>query len=135
MLYFGDGEMEPIRASTSGKCEICDVRPATWKTPRKRVNEDEAEPVVKACAWCVLYSGKTQWGEENKDELLHSGRLCQGIAAEYRKPLPALDDRGRLHPPDAERYMMGIAATSRMIVRGHIGRLAAKMGKVLDDGS
>lgn len=68
------------------------------------------------CAYCLLYSGKAQWGHDNRAELLEVGRGAQEQAAKHNKPIPAIDERGRLHPADAEKFLMGVSFTSRMVV-------------------
>ena len=69
------------------------------------------------CAHCVLYSGWTRWGYENRDEILHVGRAAQEMAAKHNKSMPHVDERGRLMPDDANRFMMGVLFTTKMLNR------------------
>lgn len=108
MLAFTEDQVKPFAVKSMVRCSVCGERPSTWSMAL--IGELDASPV---CGWCAMYSG-TQWGHDNRDELLHVGRACVGMAAQHDKPIPHLDERGRLSPQDAERYMMGIAFTSRM---------------------
>ena len=119
MLMFDSEEVEPILASQKIPCTACQKRSSPWKAALK--GQEEKVPL---CGWCVMYAG-SQWGHDNREELLHVGRTCVGMAAQHNKPVPHLDERGRLAPPDAERYMMGIAFTSRMF-RRPLARIARK---------
>jgi hypothetical protein len=115
MLYFDDNEVHVCQESQP--CAECRERKATWVA--KLLTGDEAS----LCAFCLLYSGKTEWGHDNRGELLEVGRAAQEQAAKFRKPLPLLDERGRLHPADAEKFVMGVSFTSRMVVdRFGVGR-------------
>lgn len=68
------------------------------------------------CAWCLMYSNQAQWGYDNRDEMLNVGRMALGMAAQHNRPLPAVDERDRLLPPDAERFMMGVSFTSSVMI-------------------
>jgi len=106
MLYFSPNQVEPI-ARDKLQCVLCKNRIATWKTPRRA--GVEKEPM---CAFCLLYMG-SEWGYQNRAELLEVGRAAQEIAAKHDKRIPVLDPRGRMGVPECERYMLGIAFTSR----------------------
>lgn len=115
MLYFTDAEVHVCKEQKP--CAECRERKATWVT--KLLSGDEAP----LCAYCLLYSGKTEWGHDNRAELLEVGRAAQEQAAKFRKPLPMIDERGRLHPADTEKFVMGVSFTSRMVVdRFGVGR-------------
>lgn len=116
MLYFKDKEVHPC--TEKKPCALCRERVATWSG--KLLTGDKAS----VCAYCLLYSGKTEWGHDNRAELLEVGRAAQEQAAKFRKPLPMIDERGRLHPADAEKFVMGVSFTSRMVVdRFGVGRV------------
>jgi len=115
MLYFTDDQVHVCKEKHP--CAECRERKATWVTTLLDGSE------VNVCAFCLLYSGKTEWGHDNRAELVEVGRAAQEQAAKFRKPLPMLDDRGRLHPADAEKFVMGVSFTSRMVVdRFGVGR-------------
>jgi hypothetical protein len=117
MLAFSSEEVEPILASSKTRCESCGERTSGWKA--WKVGGDARVPV---CGWCLMYAADSQWGQDNKVELLHVGRLCVGMAAQHNRPIPELDERGRLGHVEAERFMMGVAFTSRMFV-GALARI------------
>jgi hypothetical protein len=78
----------------------------------------------------VLYRG-TRWGHENRDELVWSGRYVQqeGKRSQNRHVVvPMLDEVGRLDADSAERYVMGILFTSKILER------MRKVVRRLDDG-
>jgi len=108
MLYF---KAEEIRVCKDKKpCALCRERVGVWTG--KLLNGEEAH----LCAHCLMYSGKTEWGYDNREELLHVGRAAQEQAAKHSKPLPMIDERGKLHPADAEKFIMGVSFTSRMVM-------------------
>jgi hypothetical protein len=119
MLYFDNTEVHVTEERCF--CALCHDRKATWSV--KLLSGDRAS----VCAYCLMYSGKTEWGHDNRSELLDVGRAAQEQAAKFRKPLPMLDKRGRLHPADAEKFLMGVSFTSHMVV----DRFGA--GRVLPD--
>lgn len=127
MLSFTDREVMPILASDKIRCSMCASRSSPWKAAKKSGDE-----LVPMCGWCVMYAG-SKWGHENRDELLYVGRTCVGIAAKHGRPLPELDERGRLSPEAAERYMMGIAFTTRMF-RSPMARIEEKANGEHGDG-
>lgn len=108
MLYFDPDQVEPI-AKERLTCVLCRKRTATWKTPRK--GGIEKEPM---CAFCLLYMG-SEWGHQNRAELLESGRAAQELAAKHDGDMPKLDKRRRLDPGKCEQYMLGIAYSSRFV--------------------
>lgn len=118
MLYFDDKELEPLLSTQRCRCSRCKERVATWMVPLA-----EHEKKGPLCAWCVMYSKESEWGYRHREELLHVGRACVGMAAQHRKTIPVLDELGRLSPDDAEKYMLGVAFTSRML-RGPLGVIA-----------
>ena len=67
------------------------------------------------CAWCILYSGKCQWGIDRKHEILDIGRAAQEHAVKHNKTLPIIDDRGRLSFGDAEKFLLGVMFTSKLL--------------------
>lgn len=119
-LCFTEAEMAPIQASEKRICQACNDSPATWKGP-KWGNTTET---IEVCGWCSLYSMTTAWGVGLREEILHVGRYCQLRAMQFDKEIPDLDERGRLKPPEAERYMLGIAFSSMMLKR--LGGLALR---------
>jgi len=115
MLHFDSDEVYVTEERCL--CAMCRERKATWSA---KLLTDER---VSVCAHCLMYSGKTGWGHDNRAELLEVGRAAQEQAAKFRKPLPMIDERGRLHPADAEKFVMGVSFTSRMVVdRFGVGR-------------
>lgn len=119
MLYFEEKESEPILATERHRCVGCGKRVATWRAPV--IGATEKAPM---CAWCLMYDTvKSEWGHRFRDEMLHVGRTCVGMAAQFAKPIPVLDDLGRLSPEDAEKFVLGVAFTSRML-RGPLGVMA-----------
>ena len=116
MLYFKD---EDVRACEEKCiCTLCRGRAGTWSA--KLLTGKRAS----VCAYCLLYSGKAEWGHDNRAEILEVGRASQEQAARFHKPLPMIDERGRLHPADAEKFVMGVSFTSRMVVdRFGVGRV------------
>lgn len=115
MLYFTDEQVHVCQERCI--CALCHERKATWGT--KLLSGEGAS----LCAYCLLYSGKTEWGHDNRAELLEVGRAAQELAVKHAKPLPMLDERGRLHPADAEKFVMGVSFTSKMVVdRFGVGR-------------
>lgn len=136
MLVFTDDEIEVNRADGSPQtCVVCERRRAMWNAVVQTIPDerdgiflrktDEKSPM---CGWCVLYSLYCQWGYENREEILHVGRAAQEHAAKSNKTVPALDERGRLVPEDAERFMLGVAFTSKMI-RQTVGKMARLVGE------
>jgi len=108
MLYFSQNEVCPCTEKVP--CLLCRSKVATWEV---RLLSDER---VCVCAYCLLYSGKTKWGHENRKELLEVGRAAQQLAAKHRQPIPEIDQRGRLNSFDAEKFIMGVSFTSRMVL-------------------
>lgn len=109
MLYFTKDEMRVCEEKR--RCKVCKERKATWVA---KLRETEDETFV--CAHCLMYSNETQWGYDNRAELLDVGRAVVEQAVKSRKSLPTLDKRGRLSPDNAEKFIMGVSFTSRMIV-------------------
>jgi len=108
MLYFNNEDVRVCQESCL--CRECKGRKATWTA--KFLDGSE----IAVCAYCLLYAGKTVWGHENRHELVEAGRAAQEQAVKHNQPMPALDERGRLHPADAEKFAMGVSFTSRMMV-------------------
>jgi hypothetical protein len=110
MLYFDD------RVSTLTKPGVCRCgRTAIWHVGESDPVGDEGGSF---CGFCLLYDVEhSPWAKDNREEVLHVGRTCQGMAAMHNKPVPSLDDRGRLGADDAEKYAMGILYTTRTLVR------------------
>jgi len=115
-LCFENDEMKAIPAADGETCEVCGERTATWEaTPT------EGENPLKVCAHCAMYSMKAAWGYRCRAELLHVGRFCQGQALKHGREVPDLDERGRLEPEAAERYLMGVAYSTLVLKK--MGRL------------
>lgn len=117
MLYF---EADEVSVNKERRfCQVCGERAGTWKaTLRPEDSEDPQEGAV--CGWCLLYSEKAQWGYDNRQELLRAGQAAVELAAKHRKPIPSLDERARLVPSDAEKFVMGVSFTSCVLV-GRLG--------------
>lgn len=112
MLYIPPDEVEVIRARDGIQCVHCEERTASWKMEPKGGGAP-----IPLCGWCVLYGG-SEWGHKNRDELAYSGKYVQGVGGASESPnssIPMLDDRHRLSAPDAEKYVMGIMFTSKML--------------------
>lgn len=114
MLYFSEDEV--CVNQERRYCQLCLDRVGNWKTKLKEGEKEEEGGDVVVCGWCLLYSGRTRWGHENREELLEVGRAATELAAKHCKKLPALDERARLSPGDAERFVMGVSFTSRVMV-------------------
>lgn len=127
-LCFTEEELVPIQASEKRTCQACNDRTATWKG----LKWESTTETIEVCGWCALYSMTTAWGVELREEILHAGRYCQLRAVQYKKDVSDLDERGRLEPPEAERYMLGIAFSSKMLKR--LGGLALR-GRGPESGS
>lgn len=117
MLYF---EADEVCVNNERRfCQVCLSRPGTWRTTLRPENgEDPQEGAV--CGWCLLYSEKAQWGHDNREELLRAGQAAVEMAAKHRKAIPELDERARFQPLDAEKFVMGVSFTSRVLV-GRLG--------------
>lgn len=125
MLFIDSKEVEVIPAKDGVKCSCCEERVASYKMEPK--DGGEWRPF---CGWCVLYGG-TRWGHENRDELAWAGRYVQqeGKRSQGRRVvIPMLDEVGRLDAESAERYVMGILFTSKIL-----GKMR-KVVRSLDDG-
>lgn len=122
MLHFQDGEVEGIPAEGRvGRCSACGEREASWKAEARVGGKD-----MDFCGWCLLYSGMAKWGHENRDDILYAGEYTRALARKSQSKkthVPELDKRHRFaEPMDAERYVMGIMLTSRMLENGPLGR-------------
>lgn len=134
MLYVEPDEMEVVPAGRT-KCSVerCE-RYASWKFARN--GQAERHPF---CGWCVLYSGETQWGHDNRAELAHVGEFVRAQAlrsANKNVLVPELDAHHRLDAGAAERLLMGIVFTSRTLKSGPLGRMVevgARAREMLDD--
>lgn len=133
MLAFTSDEIEVNKGEAKETCAVCEKRRAMWiavaQTPPTEdgLSIRKMDGKVSMCAWCILYSGYCQWGHEERDEILHVGRAAQEHAAKSNKPLPALDERGRLVPEDAERFLLGVAFTSKLLTK--VGKMARMGGE------
>ena len=135
MLAFTSDEIEVSKESKETCC-VCERRRAMWLAYPKSsdlVGVGDVSIFLKSaikipmCGWCIMYSEGCQWGHEERDEILHIGRASQEQAAKSGKKIPSLDERGRLTPPDAERFMLGVAFTSKMLTK--VGRMARMAGE------
>lgn len=109
MLLLNKEDIE-IVSQEKNICSCCEKRRATWK-----VRSKESGEMVLMCGWCTLYSGKSKWGYENRDDILHVGRAAQEQALKVNRPIPEIDDRGRIFPGDAERFLLGVAFTTKLV--------------------
>jgi len=107
---FENDEMVATSAEAGVTCEVCGERIATWETV-----QTEKPTTLKVCAHCAMYSMRGAWGHRCRAELLHVGRLCQGQAMKHGRPIPDLDERGRLEPVEAEKFMMGVAYSTLIL--------------------
>lgn len=110
-LVIVDKEVKPLDQRGIW-CVSCKAQKATLEADLK----DRPESGY-FCAHCVLYSGWTRWGNENRDEILHVGRAAQEMAGKHGKSMPQVDERGRLMPEDATRFMIGVIFTMKMLNR------------------
>lgn len=113
MLFFPANEVKAQPAGERVRCWVCEKNIGTWWGPANC----KARQRILCCAHCLLYRPESRWGYENRHEILHIGRFCQNVAAEYGNTGPALDARGRLCPEDAERLVLGVSVTSKLIAR------------------
>ena len=117
-LCFQNDEMMAVKATTGKLCDLCLERQATWEAEPKELGAK-----IQACAHCAMYSTKTAWGHKNREELLHVGRYCQVHALKHKKPPPDIDERGRLEPAEAEKYMLGVAYSTLLFSKlGRFGK-------------
>lgn len=105
MIYLDPSTVEVIPVG-SARCE-CGGR-ASWKL-------DAADGARKPyCGWCAMY-GDSAWARENREELAYVGEHARTEAqARPGGRELVLDERHRLSPDDAERYMIGMVLTSRL---------------------
>lgn len=135
MLAFTSDEIEVNKTETKETCAVCEKRRAMWfgvaQTPptEEGLSIRKLDGKVPICGWCIMYSGYCQWGHEERDEILHVGRAAQEHAAKANKPIPMIDERGRLMPEDAERFMLGVAFTSKLLTK--MGKMARMRGEQL----
>lgn len=119
MLYIDPGEVDVIPTGPT-TCACCKKRKASWGM--RRVEGKDREPL---CGWCVMY-GDSEWGKLNADELVAVGEYVRGFALKTKRKetvVPELDERHRFQPDDAERYVMGVVFSSRLLAQGPLGRL------------
>lgn len=109
MLFFDDDEATPLVPDGAVKCSCCRDRTATWMASLIDGT------MASVCAHCLMYRDDSAWGVENRSEILHVGRRCAEEAERHRKMIPKLDPRGRLSPGDAERFIVGVAFSTRML--------------------
>ena len=120
MLYIDPSEVEVIPTGPT-TCACCKERKASWCM--QRLGGDGREPL---CGWCVMY-GDSEWGKLNAGELVAAGAYLRSFALGTQRKgtlVPELDERHRLQPDDADRYVMGIVFSSRLLAQGPLGRLA-----------
>lgn len=113
MLYFAADEVTAQKAGEREKCFLCSDRIGTWWAP---IRGEKSEKCL-VCAHCLLYRPESKWAYENRHQLLHIGRFCRDVAVEYGKNGPDLDERGRLCPEDAEKLVLGVSVTSKLVSR------------------
>lgn len=110
-LIIVDNDIVPVEKRHI-RCFACGQREAVLRGALR-----DSEEVAEFCAYCLMYSGQTQWGYDNRDELLMTGMAAKEMAAKHNQPMPVLDERGRLSPDDASKFMMGVVFTSKMVKR------------------
>jgi len=128
MLYIDPDEVKIVPSGRT-KCVDCEERYASWG-----MKLDGGEDQVPFCGWCLMY-GSSEWGRLNRDELVAVGEYVKASALARRgknTEAPELDERHRLPPDAADRYVMGIIFTSRLLAQGPLGRLA-KVGVAARD--
>jgi hypothetical protein len=131
MLYVEPKEIEVVPADRRTICVACRERQASW---RMKVM---AGGFGEFCGWCALYSGETRWAHENRDEVAHLGEYVRGMAMKSVSKsvvVPELDGHHRLDQDTAERQIMAIIFTSRMLAAGPFGRLVKRGAELVDDG-
>lgn len=125
MIFVDPSEVENIPAGRT-KCQVCQDRHASWRlTPR---TDDQRWPF---CGWCAIYSGQSQWGHENREELASFGELAKAQALKSISKsveVPELDQHHRLDPDAADRLFMAAVLVGRVFVRGHVGALREALG-------
>lgn len=135
MLAFTSEEVEVNKSEAKETCAVCERRRAMWfgvaQTPptEEGLSVRKLDGKVPMCGWCILYSNYCKWGYESREEILHVGRAAQEHAGKANKPIPMLDERGRLVPEDAERFLLGVAFTSKMLSK--VGKMARLAGEEL----
>lgn len=115
MLYIEEDELEPVMISERRRCSVCKDRKhsAAW-----RVEPRNGGDKVLMCSWCILYSGASKWGHENREELSAMGVLCKVTAERTRGQnthVPKLDARHRLDKKGSDRLLLGVQFTSRAL--------------------
>lgn len=106
-LIFAPDDAQPINdGGPHKKCSVCNDRQCTWTAKSNAEN-------VPMCGWCLLYSSSSDWGVANDLEMSHVGQLA---ATTSKNKSIELDDHGRLSWGDAERFVLGIYATSRAVL-------------------
>lgn len=117
MLFIDPDEVKVIPAGrTRCGCE----RYASWEM------KDRNGEAVPFCGWCLMY-GESEWGYLNRGELSHVGGYVRAQALRSRRKgtlVPELDEMHRLDPDAADRFVMGVVFTSRLLSQGPLGRLA-----------
>jgi len=121
MLAFEGQEVE-ISKGSKEMCVECGKRRAMWCAV-----DGEGEK-VSLCGWCLLYCERSKWGYERREEILYVGKAAQEHAAKAGKVIPSLDNLGRLMPEDAERFLLGVAFTSKML--GKVFKMARMAGEI-----
>lgn len=126
MLYFKKDELTALQRPCI--CHVCRERVATWAA-QVHLENGEKQVTWEFCAWCLMYSSMAQWGYDHRAEMLHVGRFALGMAANHGKPVPVLDARDRLSPEDAEKFMLGVSFSSRLMVdrMGHSRGVSVRM--------
>ena len=139
MLTFSSKEIVMLQKAEH-LCCACESRPGSWKVAVREIKTKPTEDglylehtgMLPMCGWCILYSGKSQWEHANREEILHVGRAAQEQALKVNRKPPQLDERGRLDPGAAERFMLGVAFTVKMI--GKFGMPMKYMAGPIDAG-
>jgi hypothetical protein len=111
MLFFASNEVVPQKAGSREKCVLCCDRVGTWWALVRSEKRDKE----LVCAHCLLYRPESAWGHGNRHQLLYIGRFCRQVAQEYGNSGPQLDERGRLCPEDAEKLVLGVSVTSKLM--------------------
>lgn len=109
MLYLDDYEVIEARKHR------CESQDGCNRGAGVRVLAEGGESRVALCAWHLLY-GDSQWGVDNRDEVMMAGPCAVAEAKKAsRSHVPVLDGAGRFSPQDAERFALGLIFTSRLL--------------------
>lgn len=109
-------EYEVIEASK----HVCKSREGCGRKASIRLQAVGTGDWVDFCAWHAMY-GESKWASDNEGEIALVGSLSLMSAKKSmgrKVHVPALDGHGRLSADDAEKFMLGVLFTTRMLRRG-----------------